>query len=205
MDYKIRHSPEKITREFLKQFVDLNKQLEEIRTNKIKGTILRSKAKWIVEGEKATQYFLNLENRNFVSKLIPKLKLENGREINNTLDILDEQRKFYSTLYSEEIVDENAINDILHNLDFPKLDTSKSDQLEGLITYEELTNTLKSFKTGKSPGLDGYTAEFLKFFWRDLEYLFCVLLIMPINKVKCRLHREGGSLLVFQNRGNQNF
>ena len=67
--------------------------------------------------DKPTQYFLNLENRNFVSKLIPKLTLENGTEINNTSDILDEQKKFHSTLYSEEIVDENAINDSLHNLE----------------------------------------------------------------------------------------
>ena len=50
MDYKIRHSPERITRKVLEQFADLNKQLEEIRTNKIKGTILRLKAKWIDEG-----------------------------------------------------------------------------------------------------------------------------------------------------------
>jgi hypothetical protein len=29
---------------------------------------------------------------------------------------------------------------------------------------------LKNMKNGKSPGLDGFTTEFYKFFWSDLKY-----------------------------------
>jgi len=37
--------------------------------------------------------------------------------------------------------------------------------LEGLLTYEECKETLKTFQHGKSPGEDGFTAEFyLEFF-----------------------------------------
>ena len=42
------------------------------------GSIIRSRARWYEEGEKSTRYFLNLEKRNFYSKLIPSLK--NKRE-----------------------------------------------------------------------------------------------------------------------------
>lgn len=36
------------------------------------GNLIRSRAKWINEGEKPTSYFLNLENKNFTNNVIPK-------------------------------------------------------------------------------------------------------------------------------------
>ena len=40
--------------------------------------------------------------------------------------------------------------------------------MEGEITYSELTDAVKRMKNGKSPGSDGYTIEFFKFFWIDI-------------------------------------
>ena len=36
------------------------------------------------------------------------------------------------------------------------------------MTYVELTKALKNMKNEKSPGLDGFRVEFLKFFWIDI-------------------------------------
>ena len=48
------------------------------------GSIVRSRAKWTEEEEKPTNYFLNLENRHYTNKIIPKLiKDENQEEIVN--------------------------------------------------------------------------------------------------------------------------
>ena len=38
---------------------------------------------------------------------------------------------------------------------------------EGLVNTAELIQVLHSMKNGKSPGTDGFTAEFYKFFWVD--------------------------------------
>ena len=40
------------------------------------------------------------------------------------------------------------------------------------MTYVELTKALKNMKNEKSIGLDGFTVEFLKFFWINIEVLF---------------------------------
>ena len=40
--------------------------------------------------------------------------------------------------------------------------------LEGEITLDEASVALKSMKNNKSPGSDGFTVEFFKFFWRQL-------------------------------------
>jgi hypothetical protein len=57
------------------------------------------------------------------------------------------------------------------------------DNLEGEITYAELTASIKRMKNEKSPGLDGFTSEFFKFFWFFINCLglspFGMQVIMP--------------------------
>ena len=38
-------------------------QLEELRNKKIDGMLVRSRARWLQDGEKASPYFCNLEKR----------------------------------------------------------------------------------------------------------------------------------------------
>ena len=47
-------------------------ELENIRIKKLEGSMIRSRAQWINEGEKPTKYFLGLESRNFTNKIIPR-------------------------------------------------------------------------------------------------------------------------------------
>ena len=54
----------------LNEYYTLKAKLEKYRTKKIKGTILRSKARWYENGRKYSKYFLNLEKRNFLRKIM---------------------------------------------------------------------------------------------------------------------------------------
>lgn len=49
---------------------------------------------------------------------------------------------------------------------FQKLDNTTADFLDRNISEGE--NVLKGMKNNKSPGSDGFTAEFYNFFWNDL-------------------------------------
>jgi hypothetical protein len=53
---------------------------------------------------------------------------------------------------------------------------ARSQSLEGEISLPELTSALKRMKNNKSPGSDGFTAYFFKFFWIDVgKFVFrCV-------------------------------
>ena len=75
------------------------KELEKTRDHKLMGNIIRSRAKWMDEGEKHTKYFLNLENKNYTNKTFPKLIKEESIDITDQKYILLEIKKFYSTLY----------------------------------------------------------------------------------------------------------
>lgn len=168
IEAKISNKLNQISEEDKKFWEEKKNALSELRKIKTEGVMLRSKCRYEDLGEKPSGYFLNLENRNFMDKVITKLVDANGEEYNNSEDILNLQKQYYQDLYR----DKRCIDDVpLSNLigeNSSKLNVEESNCLEGEITYDELANALKSMKNSKSPGMDGFTAEFFKFFWTDL-------------------------------------
>lgn len=144
------------------------KQLEDFRKKKLEGVKVRSKAKWIEEGEKVTNYFCSLENRNFVSKCMPNLISEDGILLKDQNLIINETTNFYKNLYTERPVEKCDLNNKFRYYDLPKLSVEQQGLLEGPISYEELLLCLKHAKNNRSPGSDGFTMEFYKFFWLDI-------------------------------------
>ena len=51
-----------------------------------------------------------------------------------------------------------------------KLSSEETMGLEHELSIEEIGQALKQMKNGKSPGIDGYPAEFSKIFWKKLKY-----------------------------------
>jgi hypothetical protein len=115
-------------------------ELKVIREKRIEGVLLRSKARWVADGEKVSQYFCNLEKRHFVSKTMTKV-VENGRDIFDSKSILDKVKMFYEKLYESKIVEDCEIDELVRDL--PKLSELESQELEGDISYEEVCFVLK--------------------------------------------------------------
>ena len=110
----------------------------EIRKKKLKGKFIRSRAKWIEEGEKTTKYFCNMESRNFTSKLISRIELDNGKVITDQTKCLEETKLFYQNLYSRR--DCQTDDDFMENItcvNFNKLSNEEAHALEGEINYFE--------------------------------------------------------------------
>ena len=141
-------------------------ELVAIRDKRMEGVLLRSRARWIADGEKITKYFCGLEKRNYISKQMTKLTLNNGEEICESKDIIKEVKVFYERLYSERQVEDCEILDMAQ--DIPVLTLQEKTSLEGEITLAEASLVLRNMKNYKSPGSDRFTAEFFKFFWLQL-------------------------------------
>ncbi len=74
---------------------------------------------------------------------------------------------FYSELYQSEpidVVNESYLIDSISS----KLPDSARQSLESSFDIEECTNSLKAMKLCKSPGSDGFPAEFYYFFWKEI-------------------------------------
>ena len=59
---------------------------------KCKGAQIRSRSKWIYEGEKNTKYFFNLEKRHQSSNVIKELRTQEGN-LSNDYEIIGEMCK----------------------------------------------------------------------------------------------------------------
>jgi len=149
-----------------KEYANLKCELDLIYERKGQGSILRSKTRWIEEGEKPTNYFFHLERRNYNLKTIKKLERSQGEFLTKEKDILKEIEFFYTKLYASVLPDDNDLFDsFVQNLDISKLDDTQRDELESEITLKECRDILRTFSSGKSPGDDGFTWEFYNYFF----------------------------------------
>ena len=153
----------------LKELSDKKSQLETYRLKVNDGIIMRSRIKWMELGERSSKYFLNLEKQNKVNKEIRQLSTENGDVISGQDGISNEIFKFYSNLYKAKDTEEVDIDTLLNYPDIPKLTPELSTLLEGPLSESEVCLMLKSMKNNKSPGQDGFTVEFFRFFWQYLK------------------------------------
>ena len=119
-------------------------ELVAIRDKRMEGVLLRSRARWIADGEKITKYFCGLEKRNYISKQMTKLTLNNGEEIYESKDIIKEVKVFYERLYSERQVEDCEILDMAQ--DIPVLTLQEKTSLEGEITLAEASLALRNMK-----------------------------------------------------------
>ena len=152
---------------FLTELSKAKKELESMKENERKGQEIRSRIRWYEEGEKPTNFFCHLENRNYTSKLITKIEKDNGEILTEGKDILQEQMKFYQKLYAKS---ENETYDIntLNTISTPVLGDELQKALDKPIEKQEVATAVMAMKNNKSPGIDGFGVEFYKFFWKDL-------------------------------------
>ena len=91
---------------------------------------------------------------------------------------------FFSDVFKANDVD----NDVMQYFtsDLPTLSATQRDQLDSLPSLEELTLSLASLPTGKSPGLDGLPVEFYKSFWSFLVQSFWRSLLVLYSMGNCQ-------------------
>ncbi len=147
----------------------LKAQYDALALSTAQGAQVRSRAKWIEEGERSTSFFLKLEDKRQTSSRITALHTSDGKVVTNDAEILKEATSFYETLYSSKNPHTDDINTYLSNINFPlTLNAEQKESCEGVITQNECEHVMKNLKINKSPGLDGLTAEFYKAFANEL-------------------------------------
>ena len=150
----------------LKEFDNLKTELQSIYDKKGMAAIFRSKCRWIEMGERPTKYFFNLEKRNYIKKTITELRMEDETVIKKETQILDAIENYFSNLYlSTDSTTQEDYDEYIQDLSLPRLSDEERDNMEGVLTYEECKKVLETFQNDKSPGEDGFTVEFYKFFF----------------------------------------
>ena len=87
---------------------------------------------------------------------------------------------------------QEAFDEFIREIEIPELNNEEQEQMEGIFTLEECKKILESFEDNKSPGEDGFTAEFYKHFFDLIGFD----LIQSLNQAF-----EEGELSISQRRG----
>ena len=196
---EIKNYESNLTDNNILQLDKCKRELMHLRQQKIEGMIIRSRARWVGDGERNSKYFCNLEKRNYIDKAIHFLQKEDGTVLHDQDSITKEVQLFYKNLYSFK---DNVYTDAsIDNLQHPALSDEESQKLEGLITMNELTLAIKQCKNDKSPGSDGFTAEFIKFFFLDLKYFILRSLNFAFEKGEMSITQRQGIITCIPKEG----
>ena len=113
------------------------------------------------------------------SILINKIRNENGDITTEPEDIQNIIRSYYKRLYSTKLENLDEMDNFVDRYHVPKLKQDHTNHLNSPISPKEIEAVINSLPIKKSPGPDGFSAEFYQTFKEDL---FPVLHTIPQNR-----------------------
>ena len=183
---------------------ELINELQNMVEDQKKGAQIRSRAKWIEDGEKCTKYFFNLERKHNVSNTIRQLKKDDGNLTSTNAEILDEQYNFYRKLYTKDNIREECTKTYLNNITNHKsLKEDEKLSLEGKLKDWECRNAILNMKINKSPGSDGLPVEFYITFWDDIKSILMNSLNAAYHKGELSPSQKRGILTLLYKKGDK--
>ncbi|KAJ3586247.1 hypothetical protein NHX12_012647 [Muraenolepis orangiensis] len=163
-------------------------ELSSFLQERVKGALVRCCFLEIKEMDAPTPFFFNLERSVAQRKQMSCLKLPGGRVTSSPEEMRDHAMDFYTDLFGGEQCSIEGREEILEGL--PQLSPEEKAALDLELTLEELTGAVNQMASGRAPGIDGLSGEFLKHFWgvlgADLRGVFSECFRTGSLPVSCR-------------------
>ena len=176
---------------------ELISEINRINAEKTKGAIMRCRQNWQEMAGKPTKYFLNLEKSNFNKKTLHKIRA-NGQIYTEQKDIRDKLTEYYRQLFTSKVkVDE----EYLKEMDIPQTPVELHNELDEPIQMREISIALKELPSNKMPGIDGLSANFMKFFRLKLKHFIYELFLEIIEEKRFHLSARRGLISLLEKLG----
>jgi hypothetical protein len=95
---------------------------------------------------------------------ISKIRNAKGEITTNTMEIQEIIRAYFKNLYSSKFENLEEMDRFLDTYEHPKFNQEDINHLNRSITQNEIETAIKSLLKKKSPGPDGFSAEFYQTF-----------------------------------------
>ena len=124
---------------------------------------------------------------------INKIRNEKWDITTDTEEIPRIIRSYYKSLYATKLENVGEMDTFLDKYHLPKLNQDQVNNLNRPVSREELEAVIKNLPTKKSPGPDGFNAEFYQNFQEDLRPLCFnmndrILKLDPLRELKQNHH-----------------
>ena len=166
-----------ITEANVERLREIEQELREIALTRAKGAILRSRMKWMQQGEKCNSFFLSLEKSRAGKRAILSLKTEDGSIIKGKDRILAEIDKYML----ETISNDNSTclansEELFSSVADKALGGDDYNMLNCPLHVSEIKQALEAAPKDKTPGVCGVSNQFLLVFWSQIQQLFMEVL-----------------------------
>ena len=149
------------------EILELESELSAIFRQELDGIKIRSRAKWLEEGEIPSRFFFKLGRERFDRNVVYSMYNLNGVAVSDWAGLIKAHEDFYANLFSRDEIDLSVQQELFTNLSL-RLSDEDRDKCEGLLTLSELTVALGNMSKNKAPGPDGFSVEFYSKFWNLL-------------------------------------
>ena len=158
------------------EILELESALNAVFRQELDGIKIRSRTKWIEEGEKPTSFFFKLCRERFDRNFVYSMYDSSGTEVSDRAGLINAHEEFYANLFSRDEIDLCTQQELFSNISL-RLSEEDCDLFEGLLSLSEITTALGNMSKNKSPGPDGLSVEF----YSKFSNLLGLILLEVIN------------------------
>lgn len=167
LEHKHKHNANK---EVMSQMGEIRKEINNLLQLEMEKKARFLKQTYYESGPRALKLLARRMRKQQTDNLITKIRDPKTNQIkHDPKDIGNIFKNYYEELY-KQTSDMNRIKvqEFLNTLDMPSIGNLQNKSLTAEITTEELQQVMHKFKSGKSPGSDGFPSEWYRTFYKEL-------------------------------------
>ena len=151
-----------------KEIIKIRAEINEKETKETIAKINKVKSWFFEKINKIDKPLARLIKKQREKNQINKIRNENGEIPTENTEIQRITRDYYQQLYANKMDNLEEMDKFLEKYNFPKLNQEETENLNRTITSTEIKTVIRNLPTNKSPGPDGFTAEFYQKFREEL-------------------------------------